>query len=238
MTLAKRPGSPGGRGGAGNDPPNGRRGPYRSALRQERATDTRRRITVAALALFNEHGFSATTMATIADAAGVAVQTVYATFGSKGAILKALLAQLEDDAGAQIWRERIAAASDPRHQLEAFAEWSAAMFSTSKTAIVAAQGAGGDPAIAEVKAEADRHRREALDDLVANLSRRGALRPRLAGKHAVDRAWMLTGVELYLAATDGCGWSDTEYAAWLGGMLVSQLLTEGNEPLGRPRPAS
>jgi hypothetical protein len=40
----------------------------------------------------------------------------------------------------------------------------------------------------------------------------------------VDKAWMLTGVELYLAATDGCGWADADYARWLTSLLVQQLL--------------
>ena len=62
----------------------------------------------------------------------MAPQTIYATFGTKGAILQALLAQMEDDAGAPAWRDRIAAADDPAAKLEGFAHWSAAMFSTSK----------------------------------------------------------------------------------------------------------
>ena len=64
-----------------------------SAGAEERAADTRRRITTAALDLFTEHGFGATITA-IAERAGVAPQTIYATFGTKGAILQALLAQI------------------------------------------------------------------------------------------------------------------------------------------------
>jgi len=35
---------------------------------------------------------------------------------------------------------------------------------------------------------------------------------------------MLTGLELYLAATDGCGWSDDHYERWLAATLGEQLL--------------
>jgi AcrR family transcriptional regulator len=200
---------------------------------QQQAADTRRRITTAALGLFTEHGFSGTTVAAIATAAGVAPQTVYATFGSKGEILHALLAQMEHDAGAESWRDRISAEVDPRRKLEAFASWSATMFSTNKAAIAAAHGAGSDPAIAEVKADADRHRREALASLVDEMGRSGALRAGLSPGRAVDRAWMLTGVELYLAATDACDWSDTDYADWLAGLLAHQLLGDhGEAPAG------
>lgn len=197
---------------------------YRSPLRAERAAETRRRIATAALELFAEHGFGGTTVTAIAERAGVAAQTIYATFGTKAAILQALLARLEDDAGAPEWRDRIAAADDPAAKLAAFAHWSAAIFSTSKAVITASQGAAGDPAIVELRAEADRHRRQALTALVGILADRGALAAGLSRQRAVDRAWMLTGVELYLAATDGCGWADGDYASWLAGLLAQQLL--------------
>src|SRR5438105_10523175 len=59
---------------------------YRSALRDERAADTRARIVTAARDLFAARGFADTTVALIAARAGVAQPTVYAVFGSKGAI--------------------------------------------------------------------------------------------------------------------------------------------------------
>jgi hypothetical protein len=60
--------------------------------------------------------------------------------------------------------------------------------------------------------------------LIDTLPDRGALAAGLSLQLAADRAWMLTGVEFYLAATDGCGWSDTEYARWLASLLVRELL--------------
>jgi AcrR family transcriptional regulator len=199
---------------------------YRSPLRQERAADTRRRIATAALDLFAEYGFGGTAVRAIAERAGVSAQTVYATFGSKGALLRALLDQMEENADAALWRERIAADPDPRGKLTAFAQWSAGLFAGSKAVITAAQGAN-DPAILELRAEADGHRRAALDALVGTLGASGTLRAGLSHRRAVDRAWILTGVEPYLGATEGCGWSDTAYAKWLADLLVSQLLAPG-----------
>jgi hypothetical protein len=46
----------------------------------------------------------------------------------------------------------------------------------------------------------------------------------LTERRALDRAWILTGVELYLNATDGCGWSDADYERWLSALLREQLL--------------
>jgi hypothetical protein len=41
---------------------------------------------------------------------------------------------------------------------------------------------------------------------------------------------MLTGVEIYLAATDGCGWPDADYASWLTSLLIHQLLASDHTP--------
>jgi len=136
--------------------------PYNSGIRGERAADTHRRIAAAAGELFAELGFVGTTVARIAQRAGVAAPTVYATFGSKGAIVRALLTQMEHDAAGRGWAKRIAAEPHPRLRLAAFAQWTIAIFSSSKVALEAVHGAAGDPAIIELRDEGDRRRREGL----------------------------------------------------------------------------
>lgn len=197
---------------------------YRSPRRDRNAAETRRRIAAAAEELFVEHGFEATTVASIARRAGVAVPTVYATFGSKGAIVGALLTQLEADADGPQWARRIAEERDPHRKLAAFAEWTTAMFASSRAAIQAAQGAVGDPAMVKIRDEGDTRRRAGLRPIVVELDRAGALSAGLDSERALDQAWLLTGVELYLGATQGCGWSDEEYQSWLGAVLQQQLL--------------
>src|SRR3954453_23013384 len=64
---------------------------YRSPRRREQARLTRQHILEAAQELFSATGYATTTIAQIADEAGVAVQTVYAVFGTKRAILVAIL---------------------------------------------------------------------------------------------------------------------------------------------------
>ena len=68
----------------------------RPTLREERAAVTRRRILDAARHRFFEDGYAATTLKAIATEAGVAVQTVYAVFGSKAAMLAELRALAVD----------------------------------------------------------------------------------------------------------------------------------------------
>jgi AcrR family transcriptional regulator len=60
---------------------------YRSTRRRQQAADTRALVLEAATTLFSDRGWSATGMRDIATAAGVAVETVYASFGSKTDLL-------------------------------------------------------------------------------------------------------------------------------------------------------
>src|SRR5438270_13886069 len=64
---------------------------YVSAKRDEQARATRWAILQAARSLFLDRGYAATTLQAIADEAGVAVQTVYASFGNKRELLKQVL---------------------------------------------------------------------------------------------------------------------------------------------------
>ena len=197
---------------------------YSSPLRRQRAADTRGRIADAARELFAVNGFTGTTIAGIASRAGVSVQTVYATFGTKGAIVGALTTRFEADADAAGWRAQIERSTDPVEIVTMFAQWTRALFSTSKATIAAVRDAAADPAIAELREVGDRHRRRALQGLIGRIAGYGALRAELTEQKAVDQAWMFTGIELYLAATDGCGWSDVDYEYWLSDILQRQLL--------------
>ncbi|MGH2909146.1 MAG: hypothetical protein ACRDK8_07610, partial [Solirubrobacteraceae bacterium] len=145
-------------------------------------------------------------------------------YGSKGAIVAALLSGMENDADIDGWGARIDAERDPRRRLRLFADWSAALFSSSKATIAAVQSAISDPAIVELRDQGDRHRRDGVRGLIDGLVAERALRPGLSPDEALDRAWILSALEPYLAATDGCGWTDRRYAEWLGELLGEQLL--------------
>jgi len=209
--------------------PYGKQRKYRSSLREERAADTRARIVRAARALFTDRGFTGTTVSGIAERAGVAAPTVYAAFGSKAAIMRALLTQSEDDADASTWRARIDAEPDPNRKLENFAEWSRHLFSGSRDLIAAALAAAGEPAVAELHEQGDQNRRNWLSDIVASLADIGALRPELDQQEAIDLAWMVSGPDLYLRATQTCAWSDDAYQRWLTRHLQHQLLDAGTD---------
>jgi AcrR family transcriptional regulator len=61
---------------------------YDSSRRRRQAEQTRAEVLLAAWRLFNERGWAGTTLAAIAEEAGVAVETIYSGFGSKKALLR------------------------------------------------------------------------------------------------------------------------------------------------------
>src|ERR671934_682944 len=63
---------------------------YESPRRREQAAATRLAILEAAERLFGERGYAGTSVSAIAAAAGVALKTVYAAFGTKAEVLRAL----------------------------------------------------------------------------------------------------------------------------------------------------
>ena len=56
--------------------------PYSSKRRAQQAAQTRQDVVDAAVGLFTTAGWTGTTLAALAGRAGVAVETVYAGFGS------------------------------------------------------------------------------------------------------------------------------------------------------------
>lgn len=72
--------------------------------RQSQKAATRQRVIDAARLLFDRHGFAGATIRDIARQAGVAVGSVFTTFGSKGEILSEVMAMRLDDLYAELNR--------------------------------------------------------------------------------------------------------------------------------------
>src|SRR5438270_10858357 len=88
--------------------------PTRSTRRERQAQATRRDIITAARRLFAERGYAATSVAQIAHEAGVAVQTIYDSLGSKRAILLAMLDRVDELGGVPELIPRLMSETDPR----------------------------------------------------------------------------------------------------------------------------
>ncbi|MDX6507980.1 MAG: hypothetical protein QOG06_2624, partial [Gaiellaceae bacterium] len=97
---------------------------YESPHRRAQAAETRRQILEAARGLFEEWGYTATTMAAIAAEAGVALKTVYLAFETKSGVLRALWQLFlrgdegEAPVGERAWYREVLDEPDPRRQLQ------------------------------------------------------------------------------------------------------------------------
>src|SRR5215213_11295043 len=206
---------------------------YDSSSRARQALETRRRIVAAAARLFVREGYSATSISAIAEQAGVAVPTVYATLRSKANILRAVvdLTVRGDDEAAPLasragWQE-MERRQDPREQLALFAhlhreicDREAAMFAQLEAA------AGADPEATQLLAEHDQRRYETQRRLARKLHRRKQLKPGLTAREAADIIWTLASERTFLALVRDRRWKTENYERWVADQLVAALLPE------------
>ena len=205
-----------------------RKRPYRSERRREQAEQTRTRILDAAGVLFVKGGFAGTSVAAIAGRAGVSAETVYQAFGSKSALLDALVrraARLGDEAPIpeQAGPRAVVAERDQRTQLQMFAaDIVRRLERVGPLMAVVDAAAVSEPAIAELQRGIDRARRAGLAEFVDALSARGPLSVDRAV--AVDTVWALASSDLQQLLMRRRGWSRTAYATWLAESLARILL--------------
>lgn len=200
---------------------------YRSPKREAQARRTRERIVRAARRLWVKRGFGATTIDAIAAEANVAVQTVYAAFGSKGAILIALLEQLETGAGGETLMAELRTAGSAREQLTIIASFNRRLFEGGADIIAISLGSAAiDPDVAAWIAEGDRRRRTGQAHLVGAWHAAGALRRSLTSSEAGDVLYTLTSPEVYLLLVKTSGWAPDRYERWLDTTAATLLLDE------------
>jgi AcrR family transcriptional regulator len=201
--------------------------------RQRKAQATRRRVLDAAETLFTRDGYATTTVAAIAEEADVAVQTVYAVFGTKRAILTELLAVRvvgDDDGGPlqdrQDWQD-MEREADPSRQLALLASIATRVGNRIAALYgVMAGAAGSDPEIAEMYRRQQQARYTDQRRVARSLSRKGALRAGLSEARATDIMWAIANPSTHRSLIGERGWATEEYERWLAQVLISALLDE------------
>ena len=177
----------------------------RAARPQARGRATRRKIMAAAESLFARRGYESSTMADVAERAGVGVGTLYHHFPDKRALLLALIddwgdRELERDRGAAFFERYLGA--DPRAAVQAdLAARAEQLRRGGSFQLVLLQLADRDH---DVRARLDRIfqvRRERLRDLVALGQARGVFRPGvdpLAAAFLIQNAINVSAMEICL----------------------------------------
>lgn len=201
------------------------RRPYHSPARQRQAEQTRARILACAREAFRSAGYAATTMEAIASAAHVSGKTVEAAFGSKRAILAALVDPLAAAGPPQDLVARLRETRDPRHRLRLVAELTARVYQASTPEFELMRDAAAvAPEIAAVARQVGSRRRDNQVRLILWLQERNLLLAGLDADEATDIVWTLTSYDLYRALVTERSWPADRYQTWLAETLASQLL--------------
>jgi AcrR family transcriptional regulator len=213
---------------------------YDNSRRQAQVRATRLKVVEAAKRLFTEHGYPATTIEAIAEAAQVPLPTVYRLFGSKRALLAAVLdTALGGDDQPVAFGDRPAvraarAETDPAKMVNAFARIIRELMERSSAIQhVLATAAQVDADAAGLLAEIRRQRRTGQSRIVAALDARGALDPGLDKAEAADIVYALMSPEMHRILTVERGWPADRYERWIARSL-STLLPAGQRLAANP----
>ena len=204
---------------------------YDSPRRREQAAATRRDILAAAQRLFEEQGYSATTMAAIAKEAGVVPKTVYATFETKSGVLRGLwnLLLRGDDADVPVmdrtWYREVMEEPDPERQLQLNAR-NARVVKTRIAGVlkVIRQAAELDAESAELWTRIQSDFYDNQRAIVQSLDAKGALLPGLDAARASDILWTLNHPDVWQLLVGERGWTPEQWEAWFAETSSAQLL--------------
>jgi AcrR family transcriptional regulator len=198
--------------------------------REQRAHQTRARVAKAALELFLDRGYVATTIEAIASEAGVAPATVYQAFGSKNALLaRALDAVIAGDTDPVPLLERDWVAAARRHR-DAKRRLAAVVGGAARTAAQTARlkdvmrdAAATDPAVRSFIRDDHERRRETQRALMQIAIGDAALRPGVTLDKAADAFFLLVNSNTWQLATEILGWSDERWQRWLVESLAREI---------------
>ncbi len=192
-------------------------------MRERAAAATRTTILDAAEALFAEHGYSRVTIGRIAQEAGVAQGTVYASFGNKIALIRALTERAAEDDSIGAALAVVAEASDAREIAGVVVRGTGDVVRRhGRMMAVLVESASADTEIGEISAETERLLRERFRMVSARLATVGALRPGLTTARAADVLTYYVGPESWLRLR-GLGWSWQACQDWLRRELLFAL---------------
>ena len=191
--------------------------------RQRQAQETRNLIVVAAQALFLEQGYICTTIETIAERAGVATSTVYAIFGSKRGILRAIRDAWHERTHIREVLSNSQPSSNPEERLEQLAEATRKQWEMgAEVTAIYTGAAAADPRAAAELTQALVGRREGLQSFSKSLEPH--LRPGLDVGQAASILQALCLPEVFDVLVRRSGWTVEEYTKWLAQAMKREIL--------------
>jgi AcrR family transcriptional regulator len=203
------------------------------------AEATRRAIVEAASRLFRERGYTGTTLAEIAGEAGVAIQTVYNSIGSKRDVLAKVLDYAASGEHAPTPPGAFAVAQgaeepDVRKSLDQLVEfWREARARTAPFYEILRQAAALDPEAAEFERARAAERLASYRAGAQLLADRGALRAGLTIDDAAAVYFATGHPEVYRSLVVEGDWTPEHWARWIRSTLELVLLAPDDRPRRR-----
>jgi AcrR family transcriptional regulator len=202
---------------------------YDASRRQEQARVTQLAIVRAAQKLFIEQGYGRTTMANIAEEAAVSVESVYASFKNKATLLhRAWDITIGGDDEEVVFHDRpeiMAIRNEPdlakRFMLHAEMSTKSARRMTPFIRAVQA-AAGTEPAAAAMVEEMNRQRLMGMTVMAAEAAKTGQLA--VSEDECRDVVWAFTDGTMWYQMVVERGWTDEQFATWLGTLWVRMLV--------------
>ncbi|TXN29160.1 TetR/AcrR family transcriptional regulator [Lacisediminihabitans profunda] len=203
---------------------------YTSAIRDDGAKRTRRAILSAARQLILEDGYASASLSRIAAAASVARPTVTARFGSKPALLKALVdeALAGDDEPIPVaerpWFRPVVHSTSVDELSRAYAAVCALVGARTEAIFeVLRRAADSSPELASLWDQVERNRRLGAAMVVRHAVDIGALTASFA-ERATDALWVYNNPALYRSLVVTCGWSTSDFESWLSRQIAANLV--------------
>ena len=203
---------------------------YDATKRHQAAARTRTAILDAALQLFAGQGYAATPMTAIAERAGVALDTVYASVGRKPELARLLIETAISGSSQAVPAEdrdyvrAVQAAPDAETKIAIYA--SAMRLIAGRLAPVLGivqQAAPAEPELAALWREIAERRAANMRRFVADLAAVATLR--VDPGEAADIVWATNAPELYQLLAGERGWSPERYERFLADTWRRLLLT-------------
>jgi AcrR family transcriptional regulator len=196
-----------------------------TSRRAVQALETRRVILDAARLLFTTQGYGATSVGQIAEAAGVALPTVYASVGTKATLLRLLLDRIDEQAGIAELAARLVAADDAGAVLDLGIRITRQLAERCGDLLAALQSAAGvEPEMAETFSAGMARHRAGARATVERLAHLGGLQADVSAEQATGMLATLTAPTVYASLTGEFGWSFDQCEDWLRALLGAQLL--------------
>jgi AcrR family transcriptional regulator len=194
------------------------------------AEETQRVIVQTAAQLFLARGYHATSIAQIAAEAGVAVQTIYNSIGSKREVLSRVLDYAAAGPSAlapvpQFMRAQAEREADPRRIIEQLVEfWRGALPRTAPVFRVIREAASIDPEVAALERDRAQQRLRNYETAAKLLADRDGLREELTLDQAAAAIFAIGHPDTYRTLVLDGDWDELRWQRWAQATLEGTLL--------------